>query len=68
MVDVSGVARLTGTKVLIVEGADIYLRGNIHYLSRDSSLVIIALKSGAYGGNVYVNPEITNIDATIIAD
>ncbi|MEI6711242.1 MAG: hypothetical protein WCK88_03265 [bacterium] len=69
IITIAGVSRLTGTKVLIVEGADIYLQGDINYFSRNSSLVIISLKdSGGYGGNVYVDPQVTNIDATIIAD
>lgn len=46
-----------------------YLKGDINYFSRSSSLVIISLKdTEGNGGNVYVNPEVTNIDATIIAD
>lgn len=45
-----------------------YLKDNIHYFSRDSSLVIITLKKDGRGGNIYVHPDVTNIDATLIAD
>jgi hypothetical protein len=68
LLEIAGTPRLTGTKVLIVEGAHIYLKEDIRYFSRNSSLVIIALKKDGRGGNVYVNPQVTNIDATIIAD
>ena len=46
-----------------------YLSDNIRYATRDSSLVIIVKKdSEGHGGNLYVNPSVTKIDATIITD
>jgi hypothetical protein len=46
----------------------VYIKDDIHYFSRESSLVIISLKKNGIGGNIYVHPEVTNIDATLIAD
>ncbi len=58
--------------VLYVVGADIQIDSDIEYtqvLGTNPSLVIIAQKdSGGNGGNIYVNPLVQRIDATLIAD
>jgi len=58
--------------VLYVVGGDVYIKENIKYstLSGDTpSLVIIVQKnSGGTWGNIYVDPSVTYIDATLIAD
>jgi len=61
---------LGSPKVLLVEGMDVQIDGNITYSSgTNASLVIIARKNGSgVGGNIYVNPGVTWIGATLIAD
>jgi hypothetical protein len=58
--------------VLYVVGADIYIENNITYstiIGDNPSLVIIVQKdTEGRGGNVYINPEVTHIDATLISD
>jgi hypothetical protein len=49
---------------------DVQIDGNITYSSgTNASLVIIARKnSDGVGGNIYVNPAVIRIGATLIAD
>jgi hypothetical protein len=58
--------------VLYVVGADIYIENNITYstiIGDNPSLVIIVQKdTEGRGGNVYINPEVTHSDATLISD
>jgi hypothetical protein len=56
--------------VLYVVGADVYIKENIRYAGTNTfpSLVIIVQKEGNNGGNIYVDPAVTQIDATLIAD
>lgn len=63
-------AEITSPKVLLVDGSDIRIEGNITYQSgTNASLVIIARKAAdGSGGNIYIDPSVTNISATLIAD
>jgi hypothetical protein len=57
--------------VLYVIGADLSLQSDIRYDSTktDASLVIIVQQdSEGNGGNIYIDPTVTHIDATVIAD
>lgn len=57
--------------VLYVVGADIQINNNILYSTSTGdtpSLVIIAQAKDGHGGNIYVRPDVTNINATLIAD
>lgn len=62
-----------GTKTVVAEGANIHITGNINYLDEGDStkiLILIAKKNPTTGtgGNIYVDPSVTNIDAILIAD
>lgn len=62
-----------GTKTVIAEGANIHITNNINYLDEGDStkiLILIAKKNPTTGtgGNIYVDPSVTNIDAILIAD
>lgn len=62
---------ITTPTVLYVVGADVYIQENIRYIQEGSyfpSLVIIVQKENGIGGNIYVNPRVTRIDGTLIAD
>lgn len=53
----------------MVEGGDIHIKTNIEYTGSDKILLLIARKNNnGQGGNVIVDPSVTRIDATIIAD
>jgi hypothetical protein len=58
---------ISSPKVIYVIGADIQINNNI-WTSDNGSVVIIAQKFGNKGGNIYINPRVTSINATIIAD
>lgn len=60
----------TGSKAVIVEGGNIQINSNIDYSGTDKTLILIARKNTTtnIGGNIYINPSVTRIDAIIIAD
>lgn len=60
----------TGSKAVIVEGGNIQINANIDYSGTDKTLILIARKNTTtnVGGNIYINPSVTRIDAIIIAD
>lgn len=62
-----------GTKTVIAEGANIHITNNINYLDEGDStkiLILIAKKNPTTGtgGNISIDPSVTNIDAILIAD
>jgi len=59
----------SGTKSVVVEGGNIAINTNIDYSGTGKLLLLVARKStNGYGGNIYINPSVTHIDALIIAD
>lgn len=59
----------TGTKSVIVEGGNIQINTNIEYTGTGKTLLLVARKNSAgQGGNIYINPSVTRVDAIIIAD
>jgi len=59
----------TGTKSVIVEGGNIQIDANIDYTGTSKTLLLIARKnSSGQGGNIYIHPDVTRLDAIIIAD
>ena len=59
----------TGAKNVIVDGGNIQINSNIEYTGTGKTLLLIARKNSAgQGGNIYINPTVTRIDAIIIAD
>lgn len=56
-------------KSVVVEGGNIQINTNIEYSGTSGKvLVLIARKGTNGGGNIYVNPSVTRIDAILIAD
>ncbi len=55
-------------KTLVVEGANIYITGNITNADNDGILWIIALQKDGVGGNIYIDPTVTDIHAVMYAD
>ena len=59
----------TGTKSVIVEGGNIQINTNLEYTGTGKTLLLIARKNASgQGGNIYINPSVTRIDAILIAD
>jgi hypothetical protein len=64
----------TGERTLIVIGADVYINSNLYVsagsVSPKPKLGIIVLKDEQFqkGGNIYIAPNVTNIQANIYAD
>ena len=59
----------TGTKSVVVEGGNIQINTNLEYTGTGKTLLLIARKNASgQGGNIYINPSVTKIDAIIIAD
>ena len=56
---------ISGNKTLVVNGWDIYISGNIR---GNGVLGIIALEENGVGGNIYINPGVTDIHASMYAD
>ena len=63
-IEISG-TDLSGNKTLVVEGGNIYITGNIR---GSGILALIALEKNGVGGNIYINPSVTDIHAVMYAD
>ncbi len=66
-INVTALYALTTPKVIYVLGADVQINSNI-LTSGNGSVVIIAKKIGSEGGNIYVDPGVSAISATLIAE
>lgn len=54
---------------MVVEGGDIHIKTNIEYTGSGKILLLVARKNNnGQGGNIIVDPSVTRIDATLIAD
>ncbi len=51
-------------KTLVVDGADVYISGNVY----GGKLGIIAFSQNGRGGNVYIDPGVTDLYVNIFAD
>ncbi|MCH8518718.1 hypothetical protein LAT59_03070 [Candidatus Gracilibacteria bacterium] len=60
-----GVLSANANKTLIVQGANVYITGDIR---GDGILGIIALQENGVGGNIYIHPTVTDIHAFLYAD
>lgn len=64
----------TGSKVLIVDGGNVYIEKDLYSGDEDytDKMAILAFKnySGTYasGGNVYIGPDVKNIQANFVVD
>ena len=56
-----------GSKVILVDGENLAINTNIIANTTDT-IVIIARKNGSTGGNIYIDPSVTEIDAILITD
>ena len=69
-VDNGGTIAASGRATLLVVGGNVYIKSNISTAADPSAsigIVAVADENGN-GGNVYVDPGVTNIDAAIYAD
>lgn len=58
-----------GSKTLIIEGRNLYITDNIYYGTSSDILWIIVLQDEDWNGwNLYIDPDVTNIAATIYAE
>lgn len=58
-------SNLSWNKTLVVDGANVYIDGNITW---DGILWIIALQRNGRGGNIYIRNTVTDIHAMMYAD
>lgn len=62
-------AGISGKRTLVIKWANLYITGNMWYANPDSILWVVVQKDkDGYGGNLYVDPSITNIVGTYILD
>ncbi len=61
---------VSGKKTIIVEGGNLYIKHNIKYNDENNDILwIIVLKDANWnGGNLYIDPSVTRIDATIFTE
>jgi len=58
--------KLEWKKTIVVEGWNLYIKSNILKTRDSDTLWIIVLKDDTWSwGNIYINPEVTNIDALV---
>ena len=55
-------------KTLIVEWANVYIYNNIRNLDNTWLLWIIVLQKDGVGGNIYIDPSVTDVHAVMYAD
>ena len=56
-------------KTLVVEGGNIYIMGNIRNTDNDNAMLgLIAISKDGQGGNIYIDPSVTDIHANMYAD
>lgn len=59
----------SGTKTVVVDGGNIQITQDINYSGPGKILVLIARKNNnGQGGNILIDPTVSNIDAILIAD
>ncbi|MCH8518937.1 hypothetical protein LAT59_04210, partial [Candidatus Gracilibacteria bacterium] len=63
IVRISG--EVSGQKTLIVENGNVYIDGNI---TGNGTLGIVVLREDNAGGNVYIDPSVTDIHASMFVD
>ncbi len=61
--------QVEGKNTLIVKWANVYIKSDIYNKDKNSLLTIVAQRdSKNNGGNIYIDPDVTNIDGVLIAD
>lgn len=56
-------------RTLLVEGGNLYIKSNLKYPSNASSFGVIILKNGTgEGGNIYIDPSVTNLVGAVYAE
>jgi hypothetical protein len=67
--DTSGVYTVSGKRTIVTKGLNVFIRSNIAYDTEGGNLAIIALKDDSgQGGNIYIDPSVTNISGFLYAD
>lgn len=62
-------AGISGKRTLVVKGANLYINRDMYYTNGDSILWVVVQKDeSGNGGNLYIDPNITNIVGTYIID
>ena len=62
-------SQISGQKTLILEGVDLLIDQNMSYLDDNSVLAIVSKVSrDGKGGNIYIDKDVTNINALIFID
>jgi len=60
---------ISGVRTIVVKWANLYIQSNMSYASNDSILGVIVQKDSAgNGGNLYIDPAITNLVGSYVID
>jgi hypothetical protein len=64
----AGVYTVSGKRTIVTKGLNVFIQSNIEY-DTGGNLAIIALKDDSgQGGNIYIDPSVTNISGFLYAD
>ncbi|MDQ7023851.1 MAG: hypothetical protein Q9M97_10310 [Candidatus Gracilibacteria bacterium] len=68
--DGTGKIEIKGKHTVIVDNGNIYINSNLYNENDNTSLLVLVAKKGndGNGGNIYIDPDVTNIDAVLIAE
>ncbi|MDD5213071.1 MAG: hypothetical protein PHG82_01480 [Candidatus Gracilibacteria bacterium] len=59
---------ISGKKTIVISGGDLYINRDMYYSDNNSILGIIVMKDeNGKGGNIFINPKVTNIAASVFA-
>ncbi|MDD2487536.1 MAG: hypothetical protein PHS92_04150 [Candidatus Gracilibacteria bacterium] len=67
-----GKISVSGKKTIIIKGGNLYINSDMYYSNSSSDMLVIVVKRDPNhpenGGNVYINPNVTNLVGMIVAD
>lgn len=60
--------KIDGTHTLVVRGADLYIKSDMYYVNNSTLGIVVQKDANGRGGNLYIDPNVTNIIGTYILD
>jgi hypothetical protein len=65
---ISGNIRVDGKSLIFAKGGDIIIKWNIKKSKPDAVLTIVAISDNGTGGHIYIDNNVTNIDAVLVSE
>ncbi|MDD2892268.1 MAG: hypothetical protein PHQ95_04860 [Candidatus Gracilibacteria bacterium] len=61
---------VSGKRTILIVGGNLYIKNNIYYnsLSSDMLGIVVVKDAQGNGGNIYIDPSVTNITGTLFAE